>query len=191
MMKRLICGLGALALTLCIIGSAQAAPINVNIYQFANDNFPGMTFGPFVGSFTSSDIQFGTNNAWAWDPFNLGSTTDQFGADITGELSVAATGIYDIQTVSDDGSYMYIDGNLVVNNGGLHGPNAADGLVFLTAGNHSFDVQYLEIFWPEAGMDVNLPQGITYTTPEPSSLALVGFGIASLVGFIRKRGASL
>ena len=46
---------------------------------------------------------------------------DRIAGTWTGMLEVMTAGKYDFSTASDDGSHLYIDGTLVVNNGGLHG----------------------------------------------------------------------
>jgi len=46
---------------------------------------------------------------------------DQIAGTWTGMLEIMNAGTYQFSTASDDGSHLYIDGTLVVNNGGLHG----------------------------------------------------------------------
>ncbi len=53
-----------------------------------------------------------------------------------GFLTVARAGRYTFATTSDDGSAMLIDGRLLVDNGGLHGPILKTASVALTAGAH-------------------------------------------------------
>src|SRR5207253_2591405 len=88
---------------------------------------------------------------------------DNFGADITGNINVAADGDYSFTLTSDDGSQLYIDGNLVVDDGGLHGPQAQSNSVFLTAGVHTLEVQFFEA-GGSSGVDLALPAGVTYVT---------------------------
>ena len=47
-------------------------------------------------------------------------------------------------TTSDDGSMLYIDGIAVVNNNNFQPPNQATGLVDLTPGLHTIDVEYYQ-----------------------------------------------
>ena len=47
-------------------------------------------------------------------------------------------------TTSDDGSALYIDGVLVVNNDFLHGPTELSGTITLTAGTHAIEIRYFE-----------------------------------------------
>ncbi len=46
------------------------------------------------------------------------------------------TGKYEFKTGSDDGSWLWVDGRLVVNNGGKHGYKEATGSINLTQGMH-------------------------------------------------------
>jgi hypothetical protein len=185
MMKKFLTYLG-LGLAVVLIGSMQAQALNVDIYTGFTENGGGAPYSDFVGSFTSSNIMFGTDTGWylpgGWHPYGL---TD-FGADITGCLQVASSDTYSFTLTSDDGSMLYIDGSLVVDNGGGHGITAVSGSTFLTAGKHSVEVQFFEAFGGESGVDLSLPAGVTYTTPLPSSLILLAPGLLGLLG-LRKR----
>ena len=60
----------------------------------------------------------------------------------TGYLQVPSSGLYAFTLNSDAGSKLYIDGQLVVNNDGLHSPTDLSGWVGLQAGYHALNVQY-------------------------------------------------
>lgn len=63
----------------------------------------------------------------------------------TGYINISTTGSYTFYTSSDDGSALYIDGALVVNNDGLHGTLEASGTVSgLTAGVHALQVRFFQ-----------------------------------------------
>ena len=47
-------------------------------------------------------------------------------------------------TESDDGSYLYVDGQRVVENGGFHGQHTEVGEKYLLAGQHSVTITYFE-----------------------------------------------
>jgi len=53
-------------------------------------------------------------------------------------------GTYYFRTTSDDGSWLWVDGKLVVNNYGLHGTATVQGSMNLTAGYHSVFVKFFE-----------------------------------------------
>ena len=57
-------------------------------------------------------------------------------------VSVPATGVYSFFTESDDGSRLFIDDSLVVDNNGLHGMLEKRGVIALGAGLHTLRVGY-------------------------------------------------
>ncbi|KAJ9452835.1 putative heme-binding peroxidase [Diplonema papillatum] len=69
---------------------------------------------------------------------------DRFATIHVGHLDVPEEGEYIMYLTSDDGSRMYLDGLLAINNGGQHGPQEVDAKVYLTAGLHPIVVQYFE-----------------------------------------------
>jgi putative heme-binding domain-containing protein len=84
---------------------------------------------------------------------------DAFVLRFTGSLTVPRDGTYVFYTVSDDGSRLYLDGKLVVNNDGLHGMAEKKATVPLSAGDHALVVTYfnnsgdegLELTWEGPG----------------------------------------
>jgi hypothetical protein len=61
-----------------------------------------------------------------------------------GQISIAVDGTYDFKTRSDDGSFVIIDGVIIVNNDGWHGMQDATGSVTLSPGYHSITVPFNE-----------------------------------------------
>ncbi|MEE6273327.1 family 16 glycoside hydrolase, partial [Georgenia sp. MJ206] len=78
------------------------------------------------------------------------STPEDFGAadnfitHVTANLDVPADGNYVFRLTSDDGSLLYIDDELLIDNDGLHGEEAVDGTVSLTEGHHVLRVEFFE-----------------------------------------------
>jgi putative heme-binding domain-containing protein len=66
----------------------------------------------------------------------------QFALRFTGTIQIPKEGSYTFYTESDDGSRLYIDGKLVVNNDGLHGMDEKSGKVTLKAGPHALLATY-------------------------------------------------
>lgn len=60
----------------------------------------------------------------------------------TGFLTVGSSDLYRFRLTSDDGSKLWIGGQLVVDNDGLHGAVAKDGAVALGEGLHTFELVY-------------------------------------------------
>lgn len=69
---------------------------------------------------------------------------DRFALRFTGTIHIPRSGRYTFSIASDDGSRIYVDDKLLVNNDGLHGMSEKSGAVELTAGQHSFVVTYFD-----------------------------------------------
>jgi Tfp pilus assembly protein FimT len=72
------------------------------------------------------------------------SQNDNFAARFTGLVQIATGGDYTFYTSSDDGSQLWINEALVVNNDGWHGMQERSGIVTLPAGNHQIRVEMYE-----------------------------------------------
>ena len=63
---------------------------------------------------------------------------------------------YEFSLTSDDGSNMYIDGGLLINNDGLHAAQSVNGAKFLQANVHSFELDFLQATgYQELILDMN------------------------------------
>ncbi len=67
-----------------------------------------------------------------------------FGIVFSGKIHIKEPGEYTFYTQSDDGSRLYIDGEMIVDNDGLHGMEEKAGKVSLTKGLHDLTVNYFE-----------------------------------------------
>jgi hypothetical protein len=73
--------------------------------------------------------------------------TDQFewfAIVYSGMFNVSAAGTYQFRINSDDGTKLYIDGNPVVMNDGVHPPKSVSGSVTLSAGDHELVLEYFQ-----------------------------------------------
>jgi putative heme-binding domain-containing protein len=85
---------------------------------------------------------------------------DRFALRFTGTILVPRTGTYTFFISSDDGSRIYLDGRLLVNNDGLHGMVEKSASIDLAAGAHDLVVTYfdngggdgLQISWQGPGL---------------------------------------
>lgn len=80
------------------------------------------------------------------DTFRIpeGTREDNFALTWTGYIEIPTNGIYAFSTKSDDGSRMLIDGEMVIDNDGLHGPQEMDISLALAKGPHAITVQFFE-----------------------------------------------
>jgi hexosaminidase len=69
---------------------------------------------------------------------------EEFGLIFNGYLKVPTTGLYTLTTASDDGSWLFIGENLVVDNDGPHGVLEHTGQVALAAGWHPVKLAYFQ-----------------------------------------------
>ncbi|KAF0139713.1 MAG: alfA5 [Stygiobacter sp.] len=76
--------------------------------------------------------------------YSTRKTIDQFGFEYTGFIKVPQEAVYTFFTASDDGSRLFIDDQLVVDNDKLHGTQEKQGLIALEAGLHKIKVTFFE-----------------------------------------------
>lgn len=74
-------------------------------------------------------------------------------------VDIPEKGVYRFYTFSDDGSMLYIDGKLVIDNDGGHGKQRAEGKIALEKGLHELQVFYFEDY-----MGQNLEVGYSTRT---------------------------
>jgi len=72
------------------------------------------------------------------------SRADHYGFAFDGLIQLPEDGIYEFFTNSDDGSRLFIDDSLIVDNDGTHGMVQKSGAAPLAAGLHSIRVLYFE-----------------------------------------------
>ena len=123
----------------------------LNATYYANEGWSG---APAVSTVDGQPSNDRLRDAWR------GAPPPQFSATWAGSLLAMHDGPYALATISDDGSWVYVDGQIVVDNGGNRvWPRGATGLVTLTRGVHAIYVRYaqdggpfhLELLWARAG----------------------------------------
>ena len=149
-----------------------------------------------------------------------GNRTSSFVAWWTGKIRIAEAGTYTFATTSDDGSMLYIDGEVVANNDGDHGVQTRSGSITLEVGLHDIAIAfaqggggyalYVDITFPGATASQRLPNamlvpndsdqptyalqmnGITVTNgPGIASIALAGDGTLRMKNLWTDTGAKL
>jgi hypothetical protein len=116
-----------------------------------------------------------------------------FGVTWVGAVVALSDGTYTFATNSDDGSEVYVDGRLVVDNGGGHASRLATGSISLTRGAHALFIRYfqeggsfnLDFLWARDGSNLALVPSWALRARKASSLArlapslLVSWGLAA------------
>lgn len=69
---------------------------------------------------------------------------ESFGVVFEGLVDIGAAGSYTFYTQSDDGSRLFIDGKMIVDNDGDHGVLEKSGSLDLTPGRHKIRVEYFD-----------------------------------------------
>lgn len=70
--------------------------------------------------------------------------SEWFLIDYTGTFTVREYGSYEFRLHSDDGSYLYVDDKLVIDNDGKHAPASRSGSIPLVVGRHRIKVRYAQ-----------------------------------------------
>lgn len=114
----------------------------------ANGLVPGVSYTYREGMFKScNDLSNGTVKArGTMSNFSIADAPakDHFGYEYTGYIDVPERGVYNFYLYSDDGSRLYIDGKLVVDNDGSHSAERKGGHIALEQGMHAIVLQYFE-----------------------------------------------
>ena len=191
----------AVALSFLAYAQANAAVITyvggadpVSVSYYANGNFTdtGSSIS-FSGSPASAnsissiselrDYYNGTDSDPSWP-----SASIVFAADFNATINVPTSGSYTFQFGTDDAGYLFIGGNLIADQGGIHAVDIQPYTVSLAAGTYSLEVQYDNIYCCGAIAYVGL-NGVQAPVPEISTWAMLLCGFAGLgfAGYLRTK----
>jgi PKD repeat protein len=110
---------------------------------FAASYYRGQTWTDLAGTRTDSQIQFTDAGVSVW-PSDMVGRKDDFSVLWDGYISVPAEADYSFRLTSDDGSWLWVDEALLIDNGGDHGSTAVTRTTRLTSGYHHVLVKMYE-----------------------------------------------
>jgi hypothetical protein len=105
----------------------------------------------------------------------------------SGTLFAPRAGEYLFSVTSDDGSWVFLDGVTVIDNGGHHGAETRRARLHLARGAHALTVRYFDagglgivhFFWKATGLVARaFPAGVLYPSPVGSERASVDWALA-------------
>lgn len=105
-------------------------------------------------------MPFHVGNCHNFSLSTLKTRNDWFYVCFSGKISIKKEGEYIFTLASDDGSKLFIDGKVVVDNDGRHAREEKSGKIYLKTGFHTIKVKYLEasgdevleVYWQSPGM---------------------------------------
>ncbi|WP_371170818.1 PA14 domain-containing protein [Aliiroseovarius sp. 2305UL8-7] len=86
------------------------------------------------------DINYANGRGSFWE----GGSIDTFGAKLEGQVRIEEGGSYKFFAGGDDGVVLYVNGEPVIDNDGLHGFRTRSGEIELEPGTHHIEVRYFE-----------------------------------------------
>ncbi|WP_245623993.1 family 20 glycosylhydrolase [Flavihumibacter petaseus] len=117
---------------------------------FSGATTSGLTVSYYPGTFKSTADLDAQTAASSWSQTNLEvdksrtSGSDVFGLRYKGLITVPADGVYTFFLKADDGAVLLIDGQMVVDNDGLHSAKEKSGQAALKSGAHQFELKFIE-----------------------------------------------
>lgn len=146
----------------------------VRIFRMPNFNhlFP-------LDTFIAVNLNVPTRNYAIGFPMpDMLSVTENFAIRFRTELRIDTPGVYTFELSSDDGSQLYINGELIIDNDGIHRTVSKQGSIKLDIGMHPVEIHYFQgpryriaLQWfyqpPGSSRKIVVPPDVIYLPSEP------------------------
>ena len=132
-MLHLVRSVSASTLLLLLYSPIALSQFSYSVYDGSFDQLPDFDNLSPIASGSSDSISL-----------SVTTETETFALLFSNQITVTSAGTFEFQTNSDDGSKLYIDDVVVVDNDGLHAPIVANGQIFLQAGSYDLRVEFFE-----------------------------------------------
>ncbi len=160
-----------------IFGKLKPASSVTNVQQ-------GLTYTYYEGQYATTKEYTNTTvlDSGAIDSFDISSRNggNYFAFCFNGYISIPADDNYKFYLNSDEGSMLYIDDSLVVNNDGIHTLQEKSGSIGLSSGYHDIRVVYFDATGPEQ-LDVMYSSAAFVKKGIPKSVLFSGIARPSVV----------
>ncbi|MCX8057691.1 MAG: PA14 domain-containing protein [Ignavibacteria bacterium] len=132
--------------------------------QSGTSSLPNFNTMPVKSVILAPNLDVPTRSFTEGFPGVPGGLIEWFGIRFVAKLEITTAGNYTFIIGSDDGSKLYINDSLIINNDGLHSYLEKSASINLTAGEHRIRVDYyqgprteiaLRLFWRKPGTTVN------------------------------------
>lgn len=132
-----------------------------------------------VNTFITANLNVATRYYTIGFPMpDMPPVSENFAIRFRAELKTDTPGIYTFTLSSDDGSQLYINGKLVIDNDGIHGTVSKQGSIKLDIGIHPVEIHYFQgpryriaLQWlyqpPNSPRKIVVPPDVIYLPSEP------------------------